>query len=132
MELWNSDGTAGGTALLKDLRPGYYVSLPDELTNVNGTLFFAADDGADVGLWKSAWSESGTTKLHSSGGWYRELTDVNGTLYFRGYDGTTGNELWKSDGTPESGEALWKSDGTEAGTVFVSDAAVGYSQLLAV
>ncbi len=27
------------------------------------------------------------------------LTNVNGTLYFRASDGSTGLELWKSDGT---------------------------------
>jgi ELWxxDGT repeat protein len=29
------------------------------------------------------------------------LTDVNGILFFRASDGTNGNELWKSDGTPD-------------------------------
>jgi ELWxxDGT repeat protein len=36
------------------------------------------------------------------------LTDVSGTLFFRADDGTTGRELWRSDGTA-------------AGTVLVKD-----------
>jgi ELWxxDGT repeat protein len=42
------------------------------------------------------------------------LTNVNGTLYFMAQHGTTGNELWKSDGTSE-------------GTVLVRDMRVGGS-----
>src|SRR5881396_506642 len=45
-ELWKSDGTAKGTALVKDInRAG--GSNPYDLTNFNGTLFFSADDGTD-------------------------------------------------------------------------------------
>jgi ELWxxDGT repeat protein len=45
-ELWKSDGTAVGTVLVKDFHPsGAYSSSPNSLTNVNGTLFFAANDG---------------------------------------------------------------------------------------
>src|SRR5689334_21019365 len=44
-ELWRSDGTTAGTAMVKDINPGG-DSTPSELVNVNGTLFFRADDGA--------------------------------------------------------------------------------------
>lgn len=48
-ELWKSDGTDAGTVMVKDIDPrvndGPYSSYPAYLTNVNGTLFFAADDG---------------------------------------------------------------------------------------
>jgi ELWxxDGT repeat protein len=42
----------------------------------------------------------------------KDLTDVNGTLFFVAADGSSGNELWKSDGTSE-------------GTVRVSDIRAG-------
>src|SRR5205085_4663061 len=44
-ELWKSDGTSGGTVLVKDIRPGAAGASLDNLTDVNGTLFFSADDG---------------------------------------------------------------------------------------
>src|SRR5262249_41651883 len=61
LELWESDGTDAGTVLVKDINPGtvYYGmypagSSPGNFTNVNGTLFFSADDGAlGEELWKS-------------------------------------------------------------------------------
>ena len=60
-ELWRSDGAAAGTVLLKDIRSGADSSLPQELINVNGTLFFRANDGS-VGdeSWKSEGTEAGT------------------------------------------------------------------------
>ena len=41
-ELWKSDGTAGGTVLVKDINTGSYGSNPRSLTNMGGTLFFQA------------------------------------------------------------------------------------------
>jgi hypothetical protein len=38
-------GTAAGTVLAMDINPGAPSSSPHDLANVNGTLFFAADDG---------------------------------------------------------------------------------------
>ena len=37
-ELWKSDGATAGTMLVKDIAAGTANSLPEELTNVNGTL----------------------------------------------------------------------------------------------
>ncbi len=83
-----------------------------ELTNVNGTLFFLADDGSNgYELWKSDGTAAGTVlvkNIRSSPGLPRSLTNVNGTLYFVANDGSTGYELWKCDGTT-------------AGTVMVKD-----------
>jgi ELWxxDGT repeat protein len=58
LELWKSDGTARGTTLVGDIKPGARRSLPGawsrELVNVDGTLFFAADDGTHgFELWKT-------------------------------------------------------------------------------
>src|SRR5688500_18131941 len=39
-ELYRSDGTSGGTVLVKDIVPGPGSSGPVSLKDVNGTLFF--------------------------------------------------------------------------------------------
>ena len=136
-ELWMTDGTTEGTRLVKDIAPGstnygYYnypnSSSPSQLANVNGTLYFAADDGTHgEELWKSDGTEAGTVlvrdidpgsgyQYYYGDGPYRsspkQLTDVNGTLFFTAV-------------TREHGEELWKSDGTESGTVMVKDLSPG-------
>src|SRR5207247_222215 len=111
--------TAAGTTLVKDIYPGqsryynnyggwWYVpnsSNPQQLTNVNGTLFFVANDGTHGReLWKSDGTAAGTTlvkDIWSGGGsigYLNTLTNVNGTLFFSARDGATGYELWRSDG----------------------------------
>ena len=106
-ELWKSDGTEGGTVLVKDIdqRPwlpqrggGREVgsSSPGSLTDVNGTLFFLAEDGVHRrSVWKSDGSERGTVLVKSRPDVTTsasELTDVNGTLFF-----VHGMELWKAE-----------------------------------
>ena len=113
-ELWKSDGTAAGTVVVKDIRPGSEGSLPRGLTDVGGTLYFSAGDGTHGGeLWRSDGTATGTVMVKdiwagSRGSHPSGLTDVGGTLYFAADDGTHGWELWKSDGTA-------------AGTVMVKD-----------
>ena len=120
LELWKSDGTAAGTVLLADINPGSAGSNPTGsnpnrlLTNVNGTLFFRANDGTHgTELWKSDGTAAGTVLVKdiypgSASSSPYDLTNVNGTLFFAADDGTHGYQLWKSDGTA-------------AGTVLVKD-----------
>ncbi len=108
-ELWKSDGTSAGTVLIKDIRPGAVsglVSYSSSLTNLNGTLYFYANDGTSgIELWKSDGTTAGTVLVKdirpgigsSIDG--RPMLNLNGTLYFSATDGTNGFELWKSDGT---------------------------------
>ena len=107
-ELWRSDGTSTGTRLVKDIRTGTGSSgssVPSNLTNVNGTLFFTvAGSTSGYELWRSDGTSAGTTLVKEIGfGRYglgpRSLTNVNGTLFFNGNDGLNGDELWQSDGT---------------------------------
>jgi ELWxxDGT repeat protein len=39
-ELWTSDGVAGGTVLVDDIDAGAGSSTPNDLTRVNGALYF--------------------------------------------------------------------------------------------
>jgi ELWxxDGT repeat protein len=71
--LWQSDGTSAGTTLVKDIRSGSGGSNPISLTNVNGTLFFQANDGVNgVELWQSDGTSAGTTLVKDirSGRWF--------------------------------------------------------------
>jgi ELWxxDGT repeat protein len=115
VELWKTDGTVTGTALVKDISPGGSHSNPHALTNVNGTLFFVArDETRGAELWKSDGTAAGTVivkDIHSTSSSLvepRSLTNFNGTLLFAADDGIYGAELWRSDGT-------------EAGTMVVQD-----------
>ena len=56
--LWKTDGTGTGTVMVKDIYldidSGYSNDMPQWLTNVNGTLFFIANNGDNGSeLWKS-------------------------------------------------------------------------------
>jgi ELWxxDGT repeat protein len=110
-ELWKTNARAVGVERVQDIEPGASGSQPEELTNVNGTLFFTADEPGREGreLWKSDGTQANTRIVKeintccgdafqfNARGW---LTNVNGTLFFRANDGSTGDELYKSDGTP--------------------------------
>ncbi|MCY2988652.1 MAG: hypothetical protein NTY19_12400, partial [Planctomycetota bacterium] len=110
-ELWKSDGTTAGTALVMDINAAGSSS-PSYLTNVNGTLFFNATDGNNGWeLWQSDGTTAGTAlvmDIRAAGSSVpKYLTNVNGTLFFQADNGTNGAELWQSDGTT-AGTALVK------------------------
>ncbi len=114
-ELWSSDGTPEGTAIVADVSPGTQSSYPQELTNVNGTLFFKTHNHYldTYSLWKSDGTSAGTVLLKEFGTFDSDaelgsLTNVNGVLYFNASVNATDRELWKSNGT-------------RAGTVRVKD-----------
>ena len=43
--LWKTDGTTEGTTLAQDIDPGHNLSQPNNLAQIGGILYFAADDG---------------------------------------------------------------------------------------
>ena len=101
-ELWKSDGTAAGTALVKDLFAGFQSSDPKRFTAVGGTVFFTALDASGETLWKTDGTDAGTAKVKPTGGPLapRELTSDGDSLFF-----AAGNALWHSDGT-DTGTAV--------------------------
>ena len=59
-ELWKSDGTAHGTVMVKDIRPGGSSSYPDPMVPIGSELFFRAKDATGGGaLWKSDGTATG-------------------------------------------------------------------------
>ncbi len=103
-ELWKSDGTTGGTVLLKDINPGTNNSSPQKLTVASGTLFFVADDGVHgAELWRSDGTPGGTyllKDLQQGAAWsnFMEMVAVDDQVYFTTIQGNK-YQLWRSDGT---------------------------------
>ena len=117
-ELWVSDGTAAGTQLLVDINPGSFDggypagSFPFNFTEIDGQLFFTANDGTTGDeLWVSDGTAAGTQllldiDLGSSGSYASNLTEFDGQLFFTADNGITGDELWVSDGTVSGTQRL--------------------------
>jgi ELWxxDGT repeat protein len=106
--------------LVKDIYPGIGSSTPDELTNVNGVLYFVADDGVHGReLWKSDGTAAGTILVKdivpgTRGSIAKNLISINGKLLFTA---TNPNLV----DLPEKPTKLWKSDGTDIGTKQLKD-----------
>ena len=128
-DLWISDGTEDGTHLVKDVNE-LGDSNPRGFTQVNENQFiFAAQNydsqmaerGAQWWLWVSDGTEEGTQLIcdkcdvrypgstHGSMMWW-PFVRVGRKVFFKAdnVDGTTGEELWVTDGTTE-------------GTIFLKD-----------
>lgn len=104
-ELWKSDGTAAGTALVKDVAPGSLGSGPFWLTRVGHQVYFSADDGVHGReLWVSDGTEAGTRmvanlRLGEGSSLPASLTAVGHTVVFSATNGVHGVEMWRSNGT---------------------------------
>ncbi|HZL36648.1 MAG TPA: ELWxxDGT repeat protein [Tepidisphaeraceae bacterium] len=104
-ELWRSDGTSAGTVQVSDIVPGTASSDPSDLTDVNGTLYFAANTMQSLvrDLYKSDGTAAGTVPVAVVGQAVQWITNVNGAVFFAGTDATHGTELWKTDGAGGAG-----------------------------
>jgi ELWxxDGT repeat protein len=107
-ELWVTDGTTAGTQLVKNINPvrnspsSYDISsYPKDFTEVNGKVYFTANDGVNGRkLWVSDGTTAGTrlvqdispVRNYSDPGGF---TEFNGELFFSADDGVNGIELFK-------------------------------------
>jgi ELWxxDGT repeat protein len=113
-EIWTSDGTVAGSALLKDIAAETQTqsSNPADFVSFNGQLFFTADDGiTGREVWHSDGTSQGTTLLvdanpGAAGSSPSDLSVANGALYFFAADSSGAAHLWRSDGTPAGTQAL--------------------------
>jgi ELWxxDGT repeat protein len=115
-ELWKSNGTKAGTALVKDInRFGHHSADPSGLTAVSGKVYFMANDGAHgEELWKSDGTKAGTVLVKDI---YRNTDHGSSATYLA----AAGGEVFLAAKDGIHGRELWRSDGTRAGTVLVKD-----------
>ncbi|MFI5428015.1 ELWxxDGT repeat protein [Aeromicrobium sp. UC242_57] len=124
-ELWTSDGSAAGTRLVKDIRPGAAGSSPRDFS-VNpdtGRTLFSADDGSSgVELWLTNGTADGTARVS-------DLAPGSATSDPAPVGAVGSGALFRTNG--QGGSKLWvlQTNGLEvvlAGTPSISgQAAVG-------
>src|SRR5262245_36968140 len=101
-------------ALVLDIQPGATGSSPTFLTDVEGTIYFQANDGVHgPEPWKSDGAAGGTVLVK----------DINpgSASAFLGHLFAFRRRLWFKAGEPQHGDELWSSDGTVAGTQMIRD-----------
>jgi ELWxxDGT repeat protein len=119
---WTSDGTAAGTRETATVTSRLLFG--SRLTNIDGTLYFAAADSLHgYEPWKSDGTAAGTSMFANIGrdaapssepGSFRVAGDW---LYFNAWDGLA------SDASDRN--SFWRSDGTPEGTVKISEEILG-------
>jgi ELWxxDGT repeat protein len=62
-ELWATDGTVQGTALVKAINPGHGAAIGNLVYVNNHILFMASDNGTSWDLWSTDGTDSGTVKI---------------------------------------------------------------------
>lgn len=101
VQLWKSDGTSAGTTLVKEI--AQTGNSPSLLTNVNGKIFFVADDGNHgAELWVSDGNQSNTRLVSdiyaaTASSNPTNFVEMNGAHYFVADDGEHGSEIWRRD-----------------------------------
>ena len=99
-----------GTDIVRDITLGAGDTEIEELTNVNGSLFFVAGGG----LWSSDGTAGNTVEISAFAGAYEgptELTNLNGSLFFLNDFGSNGPQIWMSDGTTDGTERVTEVSG---------------------
>ncbi|HEX8675886.1 MAG TPA: ELWxxDGT repeat protein, partial [Segetibacter sp.] len=174
-EVWRTDGSEGGTLMVKDINPGsgdgvgirvqeQYFGI-NEFISLGSLTLFPANDGSGIELWKTDGTTGGTalvkdieSGLPGIGGSPSNLTAFNNKIYFTANTVADGAELWVTDGTTggtnlvkdinpgnesstpslvtsivfgnrlvftatdaDHGTELWSTDGTGAGTTLLKD-----------
>lgn len=132
LELWRSDGTPAGTFQVEDLAPGPAGSDPDELTELEGRLFFRANDGEHgPALWTSDGTAQGTRLVRDPRPGTAShlgpflLRAVGKTLFFVAPVARRRDALWTSDGTPAGTSPLIDFPTSPAAPAFLDAAVLG-------
>ena len=111
--LWKTDGTTGGTVLVKDMYPGSGGGVqPRELTALDALLVCIGENGVNGGeLWRSDGTTAGSAMIRDinpgNQGQPIYMDPPTGLfafqhrVYFSVRDGIHGRELWSTDGTAQ-------------------------------
>ncbi len=112
LELWITNGTAVGTRLVADLRPGYDSSAPQVLTSAGDQAFFVGRrDDLNASLWRTDGTAKGTYAIAPPG----PAANFAPTSIHVGP-----GFLFLCNASAGGQEGLWRSDGSSAGTTFVA------------
>lgn len=96
-KLWKTDGTAVGTAMVKDISGT--ITFPQQLTPVGADAYFIVNGRQ---LWKTNGTSAGTVMVKDLGvgAAFSNTFLGNGTYtMFVGNNGVNGYEVWRTDGT---------------------------------
>jgi len=125
-ELWESDGTASGTFLVKDINPGNSASSPYGFAGTtNGEVFFGANDGTHgFELWETDGTagnaqmvmDINTTSSGASSN-PQDLVAIGNEVYFVATDGTNGQQLWETNGTTTQAVTTYATGGFNPGNL---------------
>ncbi|HXU29858.1 MAG TPA: hypothetical protein VN851_04700 [Thermoanaerobaculia bacterium] len=111
-ELWSSDGTPGGTHLVKDICPGACQGAWAVAISAFGRIWFAGSTPQRGNeLWTSDLTAAGTRLVRDT---CPGTCNGNPRFFFVG-----GNRMYFEDG--EGPHAIWTSDGTTAGTLRLTE-----------
>lgn len=113
-ELWQTDGTAGGSSLVADINPGSGGSNLGGLFDFDGKLLFDAYNGTTLNLYEISQPGAAPTILGSGFG-VTDYTLFDGEVYFFASDA--------------SGFSLMATDGTAAGTRQIMNVSPTYGGL---
>jgi ELWxxDGT repeat protein len=114
-ELWKTDGTPGGTVLVKDIRPGSSGSQPNPIARIGNKVIMLATTAAEGReLWVTDGTAAGTQFLADTNPGAGSASVLYAPL-------VSGNKAYIAISTPGTGRELWVTDGTPAGTHITKD-----------
>ena len=130
-ELYRTDGTVGGTRLVRDIFPGAGDGYIGQGTTVENSVLFAGNDGVHGNeLWMTDGTAAGTQLVKdinpgSGHGFVTPETAAAGQFSGAGRTFSYGDKLYFIGLTSSHGEEPWVSDGTTSGTTLLSDIVPG-------
>lgn len=137
VELWESDGTAANTVMIKDILSGAAGSNPEYMTKLgnNKFVFSAHDPATGYEIYISDGTAAGTTLLKDirtgvGNSYPSRFKEWNGKIFFIANDGVNGAEPWVTDGTAAGTMMLANTDGAATDGATYSDFCVVNNKVL--